>query len=54
MSKSEITMRLLSAEGKIPLHHMRSGTMSDDDWARMTRRMGEVASAPLFMMTRRT
>ena len=49
MSKSEITMRLLSAEAKVPLHHMRSGTMSDDDWARMARRMGEVASAPLFI-----
>ncbi len=49
MSKSEITMRLLSAEAKVPLHHMRSGTMSDDDWARMARRMGEVAGAPLFI-----
>ncbi|MEP6697512.1 MAG: replicative DNA helicase [Pseudonocardiales bacterium] len=49
MSKSEITMRLLSAEAKVPLHHMRSGTMSDDDWARMARRMGEVADAPLFI-----
>ncbi len=49
MSKSEITMRLLSAEAKVPLHHMRSGTMSDDDWQRMVRRMGEVASAPLFI-----
>jgi len=49
MSKSEITMRLLSAEAKVPLHHMRSGTMSDDDWQRMVRRMGEVASAPLYI-----
>ena len=32
MSKSEITMRLLSAEAKIPLNHMRNGKMSDDDW----------------------
>src|SRR6266496_3977640 len=31
MSKSEITMRLLSAEAKVPLPHMRSGRMSDDD-----------------------
>jgi replicative DNA helicase len=34
MSKTEITMRLLSAEARVPLHHMRSGTMTDDDWAR--------------------
>ena len=49
MSKTEITMRLLSAEAKVPLHHMRSGSMTDDDWARLARRMGEVAEAPLFI-----
>jgi replicative DNA helicase len=49
MSKTEITMRLLSAEARVPLNHMRSGTMTDDDWARLARRMGEVADAPLFI-----
>jgi replicative DNA helicase len=48
MSKTEITM-LLSAEARVPLHHMRSGMMSDDDWGRLARRMGEVAEAPLFI-----
>ena len=32
MSKHEITMRLLSAEARVPLHHMRAGTLSDEDW----------------------
>ena len=49
MSKTEITMRLLSAEARVPLHHMRSGTMTDDDWSRLARRMGEVAEAPLYI-----
>jgi len=49
MSKTEITMRLLSAEARVPLHHMRSGSMTDDDWARLARRMGEVAEAPLYL-----
>ena len=49
MTKTEITMRLLSAEARVPLHHMRAGTMTDDDWARLARRMGEVADAPLFI-----
>ena len=49
MSKTEITMRLLSAEARVPLHHMRSGTMTDDDWGRLARRMGEVAEAPLYI-----
>jgi replicative DNA helicase len=49
MTRNEITMRLLSAEGRIPLHHMRNGHMSDDDWQRLARKMGEVSSAPLFI-----
>ena len=49
MSRNEITMRLLSAEARVPLHTMRSGLMSDDDWTRMARRMSEVAEAPMFI-----
>jgi replicative DNA helicase len=49
MSRTEITMRLLSAEAKVPLHHMRNGKMSDDDWAKLARKMGEVSEAPLFI-----
>ncbi len=49
MSRNEIVLRLLSAEGRIPLHHMRTGRMSDDDWARLARRMGEIAEKPLFI-----
>ncbi|GAA2898059.1 replicative DNA helicase [Nonomuraea rubra] len=49
MSRNEITMRLLSAEARVALHHMRSGMMGDDDWTRLARRMSEVAEAPLFI-----
>jgi replicative DNA helicase len=49
MSKSEIVMRLLSAEAKVKLADMRSGRMSDDDWMRLARRMGEISEAPLFI-----
>ena len=49
MSRTEITMRLLSAEAKVPLHHMRNGKMSDEDWAKLARKMGEVSEAPLFI-----
>ncbi len=49
MSRSEITMRLLSAEARIPLHSMRTGQMSDDDWTRLARRMSEIAHAPMFI-----
>jgi replicative DNA helicase len=49
MSRNEITMRLLSAEARVPLHHMRTGKLTDDDWTRLARRMGEVSNAPLFI-----
>jgi len=42
-------MRLLSAESRVPLQTMRTGQMNDDDWARLARRMSEVADAPLFI-----
>ena len=44
MTRSEITMRLLSAEAKVPLNHIRNGNMNDDDWTKLARKMGEVSS----------
>jgi replicative DNA helicase len=49
MSRNDIVMRLLSAEAQIPLHHMRSGTMSEGDWAKLASKMGTVSEAPLFI-----
>ena len=49
MSRSEITMRMLSAEARVPLNSIRSGQLSDEDWSRLARRMGEISEAPLFI-----
>ncbi|WP_031468034.1 replicative DNA helicase [Sciscionella sediminilitoris] len=49
MSRTEIVMRLLSAEAKIRLQDMRTGKMSDDDWMRLARKMSEISEAPLFI-----
>ncbi|OLF04305.1 replicative DNA helicase [Actinophytocola xinjiangensis] len=49
MSRTEIVMRMLSAEAKIRLADMRGGRMTDDDWTRLARRMSEVSEAPLFV-----
>ena len=49
MSRNEITMRLLSAEARVPLHSMRTGQMGEEDWTRLARRMSEVVDAPLFI-----
>jgi replicative DNA helicase len=49
MSRNELTMRLLSAESRVPLHAMRTGQLSEEDWTRLARRMSEVVDAPLFI-----
>jgi replicative DNA helicase len=49
MSRNEITMRLLSAEARVPLHSMRTGQMGEEDWARLARRMSEVVDAPMYI-----
>jgi replicative DNA helicase len=49
MSKIEMIMRLLSAEARVPLHVLRSGQLTDDDWSRLARRMGEIGDAPIFV-----
>jgi replicative DNA helicase len=49
MSCSEITMRLLSAESRVPMQAVRAGLLKDEEWARLVHRMGEVADAPLYI-----
>jgi replicative DNA helicase len=49
MSQLEITMRLLSAEAGVPLSHIRGGRMSDQDWNRVSAKMGQVSEAPMFI-----
>ena len=49
MSRTEITMRMLSAEAGIQLQHMRKGTMREEDWTRLASTMARVSDAPLFI-----
>ncbi|WP_163512612.1 replicative DNA helicase [Fodinicola acaciae] len=49
MSKIEIVMRLLSAEARVPLHALRSGQLSEDDWTKLARQMGDISEAPLYI-----
>jgi replicative DNA helicase len=49
MGRNEISMRLISAEARVALHHLRSGTVTDEDWTRIARRMPDVSAAPLFI-----
>lgn len=49
MSRSEITMRLLSAEARVPLQKLRTGQMGDEDWQKLAAIQGKLAEAPLFI-----
>ena len=49
MSRSEIAMRLLSAETGVWLQKMRSGDMNPQDWTAISKRIGEVSTAPLYI-----
>ncbi|GAB3675244.1 replicative DNA helicase [Saccharopolyspora tripterygii] len=49
MGRTEIVMRMLSAEARIRLGDMRGGRMTDDDWTRLARRMSEISEAPIYV-----
>ncbi|WP_399554120.1 replicative DNA helicase (plasmid) [Streptomyces anulatus] len=49
MGKNELGMRILSADARIALHHMRSGTMTDEDWTRAANRTPVISTAPLYI-----
>lgn len=49
MSKAEVMMRIFSAEAEVHLSAMRGGKMGEEEWTRLTRRIGEIDQAPIFI-----
>ena len=49
MGKSEIAMRLLSAEASVPLQSMRKGTVDNRDWTTIASTRGRINEAPLYI-----
>jgi len=49
MGRSEIAMRLMSAESSIYLQSMRKGTVTDADWTRLAAVRGRINDAPLYI-----
>jgi replicative DNA helicase len=50
MSRVELIKRLISAEGKVPLHHMQTKNgMTDWDWEQVARILPEITAAPLYI-----
>jgi len=49
MSKESLVIRLLCSEAHIDSHKLRTGFSSRDDWSKMTRALGRLAEAPLYI-----
>jgi replicative DNA helicase len=49
MSRQEIMMRLVSAEARVALQHIRKGTCDENDWTRLAKVQGRIEAAPLFI-----
>ncbi|WP_349899143.1 replicative DNA helicase [Parafrigoribacterium soli] len=49
MGRSEIAMRLLSAEAAVPLQNMRKGTVDTRDWTTIASTRGRINDAPLYI-----
>jgi len=49
MGRSEIAMRLLSAEASVPLQAMRKGTVDNRDWTTIAATRGRINDAPLYI-----
>ncbi|MEU4506829.1 DnaB-like helicase C-terminal domain-containing protein [Streptomyces sp. NPDC024089] len=44
-------MRVLAAEARVARNHILYGTMTDDDWTRVARRVPDISAAPLHVKT---
>lgn len=49
MGRTELTMRLLSAEAQVSLQQLRRGLHQQNDWDKLSRTMSRVSDAPLFI-----
>ncbi len=49
MSKEQIVTRLLAAEAKVDATRIRTGKLSEQDWARLTRAAGQLSEAQIYV-----
>jgi replicative DNA helicase len=49
MSKTALTMRLLSSEARVPASSLRSGKVSESDWQRLGNSMMRLGEAPIYL-----
>ncbi|MFJ2477742.1 DnaB-like helicase C-terminal domain-containing protein [Streptomyces sp. NPDC087659] len=48
-SRTDMACRILSAEARVVLHRLRAGTLNDDEWNRVNKRLPAVQAAPLYI-----
>ncbi|OGC93268.1 MAG: replicative DNA helicase [candidate division Zixibacteria bacterium RBG_16_48_11] len=48
-SKEQLALRLLCCQAKISSHHMRTGRLSDEEWAKLSIGAGPLADAPIYV-----
>ena len=49
MSHIELTQRLLGSEGRIDATRLRNGQLNESDWSKLSKAMGRLAEAPLWI-----
>lgn len=49
MSKEEMFERIVAAEAGVPLKHVRNGTLTEQEWAKISNKLGPMSNAPLFL-----
>ncbi len=49
MSKEQLAMRLLCSAGHIDSQRVRTGKLHDEDWPKLTRAVGMLTEAPMFL-----
>jgi len=49
MSKEQLVMRLLSSVGRIDSQRIRTGKLRSEDWPKLTRAVGMLESAPIYI-----
>ncbi len=49
MGHLELTQRILSSQAKVDSSRLRNGNLSDDDWPKISRAVGQLAEAPIWI-----
>lgn len=49
MGRDELANSVVSAEARVPLHHIKQGTVTDDGVQRLARRAPQIKAAPLYI-----